>query len=476
MKRYEYDVCVIGGGSAGLVTAAGAAQLGARVVLIEEARMGGECLNNGCVPSKALLRCAEVAALMRRSGDFGLGPASFSVDLGHVMDHVQDVIRDIAPHDSPERFRALGADVVTGHARFRSPHAVEVSGRTIEARWFVIATGSQPFVPPIPGLGELAVLTNENIFELREPVPQLLVLGGGPIGLEIAQAFARLGTAVTVVEAAPRVLPREDTDIAAMVQNALEAENVKILFGVRVERAVKTKIGVGLHLIIDNRTTFVEGSHLLVATGRRPRLEGLNLEAAGLHMHDGQLPVNRRLQTAQKHIYACGDVIGPHRFTHMAEHQAGVVLRNIIFRIPARTENRAVPWCTFTDPEVARVGYSEAETIRAGVQHEVFTEPFSSVDRAIIERRTRGVVKVIAGRRGTILGAAIVGPHAGELIHEYAVALRHGLRLGDISAVIHVYPTYSQANRFAADARRKRHLTPKARRWIQRIFGLQGVA
>lgn len=474
MSRYEYDLCVIGGGSAGLVTAAGAAQLGARVALIERARMGGECLNSGCVPSKALLRSAEVAMLMRRGAEFGLGPTTGSVDLGSVMKHVRDVIREIAPHDSPERYHAMGVEVIAGDARFTAPHAVDISGCMLSARWFVIATGSEPLLPPVPGLGELPILTNENIFAVCEPVPHLVVLGGGPIGLELAQAFSRLGSTVTVVQAAPHVLPREDTDVANAVQKALEVDGVKIICGSRAERAAKSSAGISLQVLADNHTLLVEGSHLLVATGRRPRLEGLNLEAAGLHTVEGRLPVDTRLRTHQKHIYACGDVVGPYRFTHMAEHQAGIVLRNIIFRIPAKVENRVVPWCTFTDPEVARVGLSEAEAVQTGVRHEVFRVPFSSVDRAITDRSMTGFVKVIANPRGKLLGAAIVGAHAGELIHEYALALRHGLHLKDISAVIHVYPTYSQANRFAADMRLKRRLTPAGRRWIKRIFGLHG--
>lgn len=475
MSSYDYDVCVIGAGSAGLVCAAGAVQLGARVALVERDRMGGECLNTGCVPSKALLRSAELAALMRRSGEFGLPPVTHAADIGTVMTHVANVIREIAPHDSVERFRDLGVEVIAGHASFTGPHTLAVSGREIRARWVVLATGSDPVVPPVPGIGTLPLLTNENIFSLREPVPRLVVLGAGAVGLELAQAFSRLGSAVTVVEAAARILPHEDAEAVTVLRQSLEAEGIRILCGVRVERAEKSAAGVNLRVFVNDHALEIPGSHLLVAAGRRPRLNGLDLQAAGVKFSGGELPVDRRLRTNQKHIYACGDVVGPYRFTHMAEHQAGVVLRNMIFHLPTRTENRVVPWCTFTDPEVAQVGLSESRAVESRHYHEVFRMPFTAVDRAITDHRTAGFVKVIAGRRGRLLGTTIVGAHAGELIHEYALALRHGLRLADISACIHAYPSYSQANRFAADERIKRRLTPTARRWIQRVFQLQGA-
>lgn len=475
LSKYDIDLCVIGGGSAGLVTAAGAAQLGARVVLIEATQMGGECLNSGCVPSKALLRSAEVAASIRNSTHFGLPSAYVVPELPAVMKHVADVIGEIAPHDNPERFRGLGVDVIPGHAEFEGPHRIKVATRTITSRWVVIATGSKPFVPSIPGLESVRYLTNENIFQLLEPVKHLLILGGGPIGLELAQAFIRLGTRVTVIEAAPQVLPQEDSDVAEAIRIELENEGVHFVIGAQAKRIAFKSETVRLHLVLSSQALTVTGSHLLIATGRRPRIDGLNLLAAGIQAVDGKLEVDDRLRTNQKHIYACGDVVGPYRFTHMAEHQAGIVLRNMIFRIPATTERTVIPRCTFTDPEVASVGLSENDAKWRCRRYDTFRIPFSAIDRAITERRKAGFVKVLATPRGRLLGATIVGAHAGELIHEYALALRHGMTLRDISACIHAYPTYSQANRFAADARFKQKLSPSSRKWIQRIFRLQGA-
>ncbi|MGH8505507.1 MAG: dihydrolipoyl dehydrogenase family protein, partial [Terriglobia bacterium] len=357
------------------------------------------------------------------------------------------------------------------------PHHIAVAGRTLSARRFVIATGSVPFIPLIPGLSEVPYLTNETVFSLGESVPRLAVIGGGPIGVELAQAFVRLGSEVILLEAVPRLLPLEDTDVAEVVEKQLRQDGAQLITGARVEQLARQADG-GIRIIYhdaDQSRKEYAVSHLLVATGRRPMLEELGLENADVRCEHGQLRVDARLRTSQHHIYACGDVIGPYRFTHMAEHQAGVVLRNALFHLPARVATRAIPWCTFTEPEVARVGLSEVEAQRLCVEHRIYRVPFTRVDRALTDGETVGFAKILTGRRGRILGAAIVGPHAGELINEFALAITHGLKAADISATIHLYPALAQINRFIADEPMKRRLTPAKRRWLQRLFRLRGA-
>jgi pyruvate/2-oxoglutarate dehydrogenase complex dihydrolipoamide dehydrogenase (E3) component len=473
----EYDLCVVGGGSAGLSVAAGAALLGARVALIEKHRLGGECLYSGCVPSKALLRTAQVASIIHGAQHFGLSARLDPPALSAVMTHVQDVIAAIAPHDSPERFRGLGVNVIEGAASFTDRNHVAVNGQVFSARRFVIATGSAPAIPPIPGLNRVPYLTNATIFGLREAVPRLAVIGGGPIGVELAQAFARLGSEVCLLEAVPRILPQEDADVAEVLEEQLRREGVKLITGARIEE-INSLANGGIrvmYLDADQSRQEYLASHLLVATGRRPVIEGLGLDLTGVRCERGALLVDARLRTTQRHIYACGDVIGPYRFTHMSEHQAGVVLRNALLHLRARAETRVVPWCTFTEPEVARVGLSEADAQRQGVQYQAYRVPFTRVDRAHTDGETAGFAKLLTSPHGRILGAAIVGPHAGELIQEFALAISRGLKAADVSASIHLYPALAQINRFVADERLKQRLTPSARRWLRRLFRLRGA-
>lgn len=476
MPSTDFDLCVIGGGSGGLVVAAGGAALRAKVVLVEKNRLGGDCLWSGCVPSKALLSAAKVAQYTRTAHDHGLVSHDPPIDLAAVMRHVRGVIAGIEPHDSPERFRGMGIDVVFGEGRFRDPHSFEVDGRRLTARRFVIATGSHPATPPLPGLDTVSHLTNENVFDLREPVPELIVLGGGPVGAELAQAFARLGSRVHLMERGPQLLPSEDRDLTAVVEHALRREGVRVHLdceAVRVashegiiELTVRDKTGNGL---------VITGTHLLVATGRRANSDGLALEAAGVRRDErGYVMTDERLRTSARHIYACGDVVGHRLFTHVAEHHAGVILRNALFHLPAKVERRTIPWCTYTDPELARVGLSEREARQHGIDHEVYTFPFHDIDRARIEGATAGHAKILTDRSGRLLGAALVGAHAGELIHEYVLALAHGLKASDISKVMHIYPTLAQINRRVADERMKARLTPRAKNWVRRVFRLRG--
>lgn len=473
--RTEFDLCVIGGGAAGLVIAAGGAKLGAKVALVEKRELGGDCLRYGCVPSKALLHAAKVAQTMREALRSGLVPHEPAVSLADVMQHVQAVIHQLEPNDSPERFRGLGVEVIFGAGHFIGRDRFAVDGRAITARRFVLATGSRPVIPPVEGLETIPYLTNETIFDLRQPVPHLLVLGAGPIGVELAQAFRRLGSEVSVIGTAPQILPREDADMAQVVQDRLIAEGIDLRLGCSVRRVMEIHGNAAVSIKTrDERVLQIHGSHLLVAVGRAPNVEDLGLEAAGVALEHGRPKVDARLRTTNRRIYACGDLAGPYLFTHMAEYQAGVVLRNALFHLPARARTRVVPWCTFTDPELARVGLSEMDAVRAGITHRVYRFPFADVDRAVADGETAGCAKIVTDHRGRLLGAAIAGPHAGELIHEYALALSRNMKASDLAGVIHIYPTLAQINRRVAEQRLKEGLTPSRRRWLQRLFGLRG--
>ncbi len=465
------DLVILGGGAGGLVVASVAAQLGLEVTLIEKAgKLGGDCLHYGCVPSKTLIHAARVASLMRRGPEFGLPACEEEVDLGKVADHVQSVIERIQVHDDPERFRSYGCEVLFGAATFTGPRKVQVNDQVIRGRRFVIATGSQPFVPPIEGLQDAGYLTNEDLFALRDLPRRLVVLGGGPVGLEMAQAFARLGSQVTVVERLPHLLPQEDPEVANALQVQLESEGMVIHTATSVERVSRagntTRVGCSEGLTL-------ETDALLVAVGRRPVVEGLGLDVAGVVHTERGIPVDRRQRTSQKHIYACGDVCGPYPLTHMAEYQAGIVISNAIFRVPKKTDYRVVPWVTYSDPELARVGMTEQQARDKGVEPEVLRFPFQDIDRAITDRETSGLAKLVVHKK-KILGASILGPHAGELIHEIALVMKTGAGIGDISATIHAYPTLAQIHRRTVNTfYGKKLFSPGTRRlvkWINRLL------
>ncbi|MGD2074972.1 MAG: FAD-dependent oxidoreductase [Gammaproteobacteria bacterium] len=461
---------IIGGGPGGLVVASVASQLGLQVTLIEKSdRLGGDCLHSGCVPSKTLIHAARVAALMRRGAEFGLDACEPRVDLGRVSDHVQSVIDRIQEHDDPERFRSYGCEVLFGAAEFVDAHRVRVNDDIIRGRRIVIATGSRPLVPPVEGLQESGFLTNETLFSLRELPARLVVLGGGPVGVEMAQAFARLGSEVSVVERLPQLLPQEDPEVAQALGDLLSAEGIRIHTGTAAERVTIEGAKRVLECSGDVR---LEADQLLVAVGRQPAVEGLNLEAAGVEYDRRGIGVDSRMRTSQKHIFACGDVCGPYPFTHMAEYQAGVVISNAVFRFPKKADYRVVPWVTYTDPELARVGLTAAQAAEQGIEPVVLRFPFRDVDRALAEVEPHGFVKLVTHRK-KILGATILGAHAGELIHEIALAMQTGATIGDISATIHAYPTLAQVHRRAVNTYYGGRLfspgTRRLVRWINRL-------
>ena len=441
------DVCVIGAGSGGLVVAAVTARLGLDTVLIERDRMGGECLNTGCVPSKALLAAAAVAESARHAAAFGVRVGAPEIDYAGAMAHVHQAIAAIAPNDSQERFEGMGVRVIRADAKFVSDDTVEAGGQRFRAKRFFIATGSHPAIPPIPGLDQVAYFTNENLWANRQAPSHLMVIGGGAIGLEMAQAHRRLGAEVTVLEAA-KIMPRDDQELVAVIRAQLVKEGIKILEGVSIEKVAGS--GAGIAVSLKGQAQAITGSHLLVATGRRPSVAGLDLEKAGVAVSRTGIVTDLRLRTANRRIYAVGDVAGRRQFTHAAADHAGTAIRHAIFKLPTRVNDAKIPWCTFTDPELAQAGMTEEEARKHFPSVEIQRFPFHDNDRALTERRGIGMVKVMLGRRGRILGVGIAGPHAGELIHPWCLALSLGKRIGAWTGPVLPYPTLGEASKRAA--------------------------
>jgi pyruvate/2-oxoglutarate dehydrogenase complex dihydrolipoamide dehydrogenase (E3) component len=462
-----YDFIVIGGGTAGLVCAAGAAGLGARVALVERARLGGDCLNRGCVPSKALLRSARVVGEARAGAALGV-PAAASPDFAAVMQRLRARRADIAPHDSAARLTSLGVDVFFGDAAFSGPRSVTVRtsndpNLVLRFKRAVIATGSRPAVPPIPGLADAPFLTSENLFDLTRQPGTLAVLGAGPVGCEMAQAFSRLGTRVTLIESADRILSKEDAEAAGLLAARLIEEGVLLLTGSTVT-GVRHEAG---QIVLEHRGEAIRADAVLVATGRAPRVEDLGLEAAGIEFDTAGVKVNDRLRTTNPRVYAAGDVCSRYQFTHAADAMARIVLQNAFFAGRRRVSRLIVPWCTFTSPEVAHVGATGAEAIARGAA--TVTVQLTEVDRAVVDEAGPGFIRV-HHLKGRILGATIVAPSAGELIGTLALAMRHGHRLSDFAATVFPYPTLALALRQAADLYRRQALTAPVRRLLRYYF------
>jgi len=467
----KFDICVIGAGSGGLSVAAGASQMGASVALIEKDKMGGDCLNTGCVPSKAMLSAGHAAQGHRLSGRFGVEAGEPAIDANGVFGHIHAVIAAIEPNDSIERFEGMGVSVIKGAARFTSPKGVEVDGTRITARRFVVATGSSAFVPPIPGLNDVDFYTNENIFEADVLPSHLIVIGGGPIGIEMAQAHRHLGARVTVLEMFT-VMPKDDEELVAVVRRQLAEDGIDILEGVNIEGISKTETGISVALKDENKT--IEGSHILVATGRRANVHGLGLDEAGINFSDKGIAVDTRLRTSNKKIFAIGDVAGGLQFTHVAGYHAGVVIKNALFRLPAKADTRNVPWVTYTTPELAQVGLTEAEAQKKYNDIRVLRWPFHENDRAQAEADSDGMVKAVVTKKGQILGCGIVGAQAGELIQTWVLAMSEKTKIGAIAQMIAPYPTRGEASKRAAGSFYTPSLFSERTRKIVRFLRLFG--
>lgn len=474
-KAFDYNVIVLGAGSAGLVSAYIGATINAKVALIEKNRMGGDCLNTGCVPSKALLRTARLVQEARESDRYGIRKMDAQFTLAEIMQRVRDVIRKIEPHDSPERYRGMGVDVIEGAGKLVSPWAVEVDGRTITARSIILATGAEPLVPPIPGLDKADYVTSDTIWELDELPDRLAVLGGGPIGCEMAQAFARLGSKVTLIEMAERLVPREDPDASQALMKRLAAEGVEVAVNTKAVGFEPHELG-GCRILCerDGEPVSFQFNHLLLALGRKARTKGFGLDELGVRIADrGTIDVDPWLRTNFPNIYVCGDAAGPYQFTHVAAHQAWFASVNALLAPfkSFRVDYRVIPWATFTEPEIARVGLNETEAREQDIDYEVTVYGIDDLDRAIADSHDEGFVKVLTEPgKDTILGATIVGHHAAELIAEFILAMKHGLGLNKILGTIHIYPTMNEANKFAAGEWKKARKPEAALRLAEKFF------
>lgn len=474
-KTSSVNLCIIGAGSGGLALAAGAVQMGARVALIEKGKMGGDCLNYGCVPSKAMIAAGKHAHGMSSGEAFGVARQPAEVDFSQVAAHVRGVINAIAPHDSQERFEGLGVEVYRTEGKFLSGHVVEAGEHRIQAQRFVIATGSSPGVPPIPGLDGVPFFTNETIFDNKQRPEHLIVIGGGPIGMELAQAHRRLGSNVTVLEMF-QTLAKDDSELTQIVKDSMITDGVTLLEGIAIDNISKSEGGgVCVRLRKDEREQEIHGSHLLVAAGRRPNVSNLELEKAGVAYSPRGIEVDARLRTTNKKIFAIGDVTGGLQFTHVAGYHAGIVIRNALLRIPAKADHSCVPWVTYTDPELAHVGLDETHARGMhGDKLRVLRWSMEENDRAQAERRTKGMAKALVSPRGRILGVSIVGPHAGDLLQPWVLAMTKKLKIGSMAGFIAPYPTLGEVNKRIAGSYFTEKLFSNSMRRIVRFLSAFG--
>lgn len=466
------DIAVIGGGAGGLSVAAGAAQLGVKVVLVESGKMGGDCLNAGCVPSKALLAAAKAQWQAHHSQHFGIDSNSIKTDFKAVMQHVHRVIDNIAEHDSVVRFEKLGVQVIQAAGSFINRNTIQAGAYQVQAKRFIIATGSSAFVPPIEGIESVEYLTNETVFELCEQPKHLIVIGGGPIGCELAQAFAMLGSQVTILEGF-KALPKDEPDCVAIVKEHLKTTGVALHEGIKVNSVANHADGIAVTCEQDGKALTVNGSHVLVATGRRANVQGLDLEKADINYSPKGIVVDNRLRTSNKKIFAIGDVAGGFQFTHVAGYHAGIVIKNALFRLRAKVDYKAVPWVTYTEPELAHVGLLSEDAQKQGLNIKVTEWPFIDNDRAQTEAHTQGKIKILTDKKARILGATIVGPHAGELILPWVIAIREGRTLRSFTDAIAPYPTLSEiSKRVAGDYYAPLLFSSKSRRLVRWLLKL----
>lgn len=472
-RRYDYNIVVIGGGSAGLVSAYIAAAVRAKVLLIEKHKMGGDCLNTGCVPSKALIRSAKMLHYAKRAKDFGFQKTTVEFDFAEVMERVQRVIKQIEPHDSVERYQGLGVEVLQGEAKIISPYEIDVAGKRVTAKNIIVATGAHPAIPPIPGLDEVGYLTSDTLWNLREQPKRLLVLGGGPIGCELAQSFQRLGSEVLLVQRGEHLLPREDADVSTLVEARFREEGVQVLIGhtaLRCERVDGQRVLVCKQ---NGSEVRIEFDQLLIALGRKANVSGFGLEALEVKLAPGgTIEADDFLRTNYPNIYVCGDVTGPYQFTHTAAHQAWYAAVNALFSPLKRfrVDYSVIPWATFTDPEVARVGLNEREAKQKNIACEISRYEIDDLDRAIADSEAQGFVKVLTvPGKDKILGVTIVGSHAGDLIAEFVTAMKYGLGLNKILGTIHIYPTMAESNKYVAGVWRRQHQPETLLKWVARF-------
>jgi len=476
-----YDAIVIGGGAAGLTSAGIAANFGAKTIMIEKERLGGDCTWVGCVPSKTLIKAASVLHHAKEASKYGLSISLDNVDTGKIMKHVDQIRKEVYEDaDRPEIFENMGIEVVSGEASFVDDHTVKIEDskglvREITGRYIFICTGAKAFIPPISGVEDVEVLTNESLFEIEHLPKKLIIVGAGPIGTEMAQSFNRLGTEVHVLDMTPDILTNDDPELTDILLNSLKNEGIHYHLESSVKRLEKSGQGVTVHFKKDDKSQSITGDAVLLATGRRANVASLNLEAAGVKTYKGGIEVNDKCRTNKRHIYAVGDVTGRYQFTHMCEHMAKIATANALLKFPMKIDHKHVPWATYTEPELAHVGASEKELKEKGVSFETYKFPFSKIDRAVTDGQTTGLIKVFAKKwNGKILGASVVGAHAGEMISQYALAMKNGVTLRNFADTIHPYPSYGLGARRAADQWYIKNQSETVVKWIQRVFRYRG--
>jgi len=481
MAKYDYDALVIGGGAAGLTTAGIAANFGAKTVMIERDRLGGDCTWTGCVPSKTLLKGASVMHQTKQAELYGLSPGAVELDPASVMKHVDRVRREVYEEaDDPLIFEKMGIDVVQGAANFVDEHTIKITDsnglqREVSGKYIFICTGASAFVPPVDGIDSVDYLTNESLFEIDDLPEELIIVGGGPIGSEMSQAFVRLGTKVDVVDMAPGILRNDDPELTSILKETLEGEGVTYHLESSLKKVASKGSRIAVSIEQNDGEKMLEADKILMATGRRANIDSLQLKTAGIETYRGGISVNDKCQTNKKHIYAVGDVTGRYQFTHMCEHMAKVATSNALIKVPMKIDKKHVPWVTYTNPELGHVGATEQQLVDSGESFEVYRFPFSKIDRAITDGNTTGLIKVYAKKwSGKILGASVLGAHAGEMISQYALAMRNGVSLREFADTIHPYPSYGLGARRAADQWYIRNQSETMVKWIKRLFGYRG--